>query len=54
MNSSDYNMFLKMIKQANDRSDKDALIAIRLDMIKQYGSSDSDVQYLIRQFKYSV
>ena len=54
MNSSDYNMFLAMIKQANDRADRDALIAIRLDMAKQYGTSDNEVQYLLRQFKYNV
>ena len=54
MNSSDYNKYLSAIKAANDSADKAALAQIQKQLISQYGLSDKDVDYLIRQFKYNV
>lgn len=54
MSSSDYNRYLTAIKAANDVADKETLRQIQKDMIKNYGLADQDVDYLIRQFRYSV
>lgn len=54
MNSSDYNKYLAAIKAANDAADKEALRRIRTLLIYNYGTSDSDVDYLIRQFRYHI
>jgi len=54
MDSSAYNRYLAAIKEANDDADRDALRAIQKDMIKNYGLSDDDVDYLIRQFRYHI
>lgn len=54
MNSSDYNKYLATIKAANDAADKDALRKIQMQLIANYGLSDNDVDYLIRQFRYNV
>ena len=54
MSSSDYNRYLAAIKAANDAADKEALRQIQKDMIKNYGLSDNDVDYLLRQFRYNI
>ena len=54
MNSSDYNKYLAAIKAANDSGDKEALRQIQKQLIAGWGLSDNDVDYLIRQFRYSI
>lgn len=58
MDSSSYNKYLSAIKTANDMSDKDRakeiLRNIQAEMISEYGLSDSDVEYLIKKFRYYV
>ncbi len=58
MDSSSYNRYLSAIKTANDMTDKDRakdiLRNIQAEMISNYGLSDNDVDYLIRQFRYYV
>ena len=54
MNSSDYNKYLAVIKQANSDADKDALARIQKQLIANYGLNDEDVKYLIKQFRYNV
>ena len=54
MNASDYNKYLAAIKAANDSADKDALRMIQKQLIANYGLSDDDVDYLIRQFRYNI
>ena len=58
MDSSSYNKYLSVIKTANDMSDKDRakdiLRNIQAEMISEYGLSDSDVEYLIKQFRYNL
>ena len=54
MPSSDYNKYLSAIKAANDSEDKEALRQIQKQLIAQYGPNDSDADYLLRQFRYSV
>lgn len=56
MDASTYNKYLSVIKTANDMSDKDRakdiLRKIQAEMISEYGMSDNDVTYLIKQFRY--
>lgn len=52
--SSEYNRYLAAIKAANDSGDKEALRQIQKQLIAHYGPGDSDADYLIRQFRYSV
>jgi hypothetical protein len=54
MTSSEYNRFLAAIKAANDSEDRDALRQIQKQLVSMYGAADSDVDYLIRQFRYHV
>lgn len=58
MDAKNYNTYLSAIKTANDMSDKDRakeiLRNIQAEMISRYGLSDSDVEYLIKQFRYYV
>lgn len=58
MDSSSYNKYLSAIKTANDMSDKDRakeiLRNIQAEMISRYGLNDSDVEYLIKKFRYYV
>jgi len=58
MDANSYNQYLSVIKTANDMNDKDRakeiLRQVQADMVAQYGLSDSDVQYLIKQFRYYV
>ena len=54
MNSSDYNKFLVIIKQANDDADKEALRQIQKQLIANYGTSDNDVTRLLNYFRYNV
>jgi len=58
MDSSSYNKYLSVIKTANDMSDKDKakeiLRNIQAEMISKYGLSDSDVEYLIKKFRYYI
>lgn len=54
MPSSDYNRFLAAIKAANDSEDRESLRQIQKYLIANYGPNDSDVDYLIRQFRYNV
>lgn len=54
MPSSEYNRYLAAIKSANDAGNKDLLRKIRDELIDNYGLSDDDVDYLIRQFRYNI
>jgi len=58
VDSSNYNKYLSVIKTANDMSDKDRakeiLRNVQAEMVSRYGLSDSDVEYLIKQFRYYV
>jgi len=54
VNSSDYNNYLSAIKQANDNGDKESLGRIKAQLIANYGLSDNDVNYLLKQFRYNV
>ena len=57
MRSSDYNRYLAAIKAANDMEPsraREVLRKIQADMIAEYGLSDNDVDYLIRQFRYNI
>ncbi|MBR2452954.1 MAG: hypothetical protein IKB32_02790 [Clostridia bacterium] len=58
MDSSSYNKYLSVIKTANDMSDKDRakeiLRNVQAEMVSKYGLIDSDVEYLIKQFRYYV
>ena len=58
MDSTSYNRYLAAIKAANDMPDYDrareTLRMIQADMIANYGLSDNDVDYLLRQFRYNV
>ena len=57
MNSSAYNKYLAAIKAANDceaSRARDLLRKIQADMIAEFGLSDNDVDYLIRQFRYNI
>lgn len=57
MDSSAYNRYLAAIKAANDceaSRARELLRNIQADMIANYGSSDNDVDYLIRQFRYNI
>ena len=57
MRAVDYNRYLAAIKAANDCEPsraRDLLRKIQADMIAEYGVSDNDVDYLIRQFRYNI
>ena len=57
MDSTNYNRYLAAIKAANDMEydrSKDTLRKIQADMIANYGLSDDDVDYLIRQFRHNI
>ncbi|MBR5152488.1 MAG: hypothetical protein IKW60_03060 [Clostridia bacterium] len=58
MDSSSYNKYLSVIKTANDMTDKDRakeiLRNVQAEMVSKYGLSDSDVEYLIKKFRYYV
>ena len=58
MDASSYNKYLSVIKTANDMSDKDRakeiLRNVQAEMVSKYGLGDSDVEYLIKQFRYYI
>lgn len=57
MDSTSYNRYLAAIKAANDMEydrSRETLRKIQADMIANYGISDNDVDYLLRQFRYNV
>lgn len=57
MDSTSYNRYLAAIKAANDMEydrSRETLRNIQADMIANYGLSDNDVDYLLRQFRYNV
>lgn len=58
MDAKSYNRYLSVIKTANDMSDKDRakdiLRNVQAEIVSQYGMNDSDVEYLIKQFRYYV
>ncbi len=54
MPAGDYNRYLAAIKAANDAADKEALRQIQKQLIAEYGASNDDVDYLIRQFRYNI
>ena len=58
MDAKSYNIYLSIIKNANDMSDKDRakeiLRSIQTEMVSTYGLNDSDVEYLIKKFRYNV
>ena len=54
MPSSEYNRYLAAIKAANDSQDREALRRIQKLLVSTYGPANSDVDYLLRQFRYNV
>ena len=58
MDSKNYNIYLATIKAANDMSDKDRakeiLRNVQAEMVSKYGLNDSDVEYLIKKFRYYI
>ena len=58
MDASSYNKYLSQIKFANDIKDKDnakeLLRQIKEALIVQFGFNDSDVEYLLKKFRYDV
>lgn len=57
MRASDYNKYLAAIKAANDMEPsraREVLRAIQAELIANFGLSDSDVDYLIRQFRFNI
>lgn len=58
MDATSYNRYLAAIKAANDMRDYDrsreVLRNIQADMIANFGLSDNDVDYLLRQFRHNV
>lgn len=54
MSLSDYEKYKTAIIAANDSEDKEALRQIQKQLIAKYGLDNSDVQYLLKLFKYSV
>ena len=58
MDATSYNRYLSVIKTANDMKDKDRakeiLRNVQAEMVSNYGLSDSDVEHLIKQFRYYV
>lgn len=58
MDATTYNKYLSVIKTANDMNDKDRakdiLRNVQAEMISEYGLNDSDVEYLIKKFRYDV
>lgn len=58
MDAASYNKYLSRIKFANDLSDKDSakelLRKIQEEMIINFGFNDSDVEYLIKKFRYYI
>jgi len=55
MNSSDYNKYLALIKQLNNASaEKDAYKSLYNQLVSSFGFQDSDVQRLIKNFRFSL
>lgn len=54
MSLSEYEKYKSAIIAANDSEDKEALRQIQKQLIAKYGLDNSDVQYLLKLFKYSV
>ena len=54
MTSREYDLYKAAILAANDSKDKEALWQILKQLIANYGLDNSDVQYLIKLFAYSV
>ena len=54
MTSREYDLYKAAILAANDSKDKEALRQILKQLIATYGLDNSDVQYLIKLFAYSV
>lgn len=54
MTSREYELYKAAILAANDSKDKEALRQILKQLIANYGLDNSDVQYLIKLFAYSV
>ena len=53
MNSSDYNNWLAIIKDARYMSEsraREVLRAVYAEMVSKYGAGDSDVQHLVSLF----
>lgn len=54
MTSREYDLYKAAILAANDSKDKEALRQILKQLIANYGLDNSDAQYLIKLFAYSV
>ena len=58
VDSTNYNRYLSVIKTANDMSDKDRakeiLRNVQAEMVSRFGLGDSDVEYLIKKFRYNI
>jgi len=54
MPTRDYERFRTAIEVANDQQDKDALRKIQKQLIAEYGLNNSDVEYLLKKFRYNV
>lgn len=54
MTTLEYDRYKSAILAANDSQDKEALRQIQKQLIANYGLDNSDVQYLLKLFRYSV
>ncbi len=54
MTTKDYDRYKSAIKTANELKDKESLKKIQMQLIARYGLDNSDVQYLLKLFAYSV
>lgn len=54
MKASDYNYYLEAIKTANDAKDKAMLGQIQARLLADYGLRDTDVERLLKKFRYTV
>lgn len=54
MSTSDYYTYKSAIEAANDSEDKEALRQIQKQLIAKYSMDNSDVQSLLKLFRYTV
>ena len=54
MTALEYDRYKSAILAANDTKDKEALRQIQKQLIANYGLDNSDVQRLLKLFRYSV
>lgn len=54
MTLSEYDRYKSVIEAANDTHDKEALRQIQKQLIATFGLDNSDVQILLKKFRYTV